>query len=406
MLGTLHYATQERPPAKVTIIGTIDKGFFMADGEWTCYRRNYFSCVCSFTLNPYYPGVPLEYTASGTTRPVTVQGFAVGISAVVSDNDQHTIELVQHTPKRDKGPIKNPDRVSIMAKHDSAGHGHSHGHSHMSIYTNNSSIAQGPGHGHGHNHQVYPDGWVTSETNGNGPQTEWTFERIQFKQATQNNGKRRAAQQFYHILVELYANTGDIGSENWVKIAQRKSAKMIVRGRSPGHYQNGRQGSAGNLPPGTTGPLGGYQPISGVGDFTGNPLLSTYGGYDTRSSIYTNHRHHALPPETLVPPEEEKAMEGNKGYSYYPGAIYEGHSDQRIELFNHSSVSDAIPSQIPAEDDVSTKIKSEYSNPNTLPRLMNPASSTDRGRCGPFEGKPNSNGYYPHVSPSMGITMP
>src|SRR4051812_34155555 len=25
------------------IFGKIDKGFFMADNDWTCYRRNYFS---------------------------------------------------------------------------------------------------------------------------------------------------------------------------------------------------------------------------------------------------------------------------------------------------------------------------------------------------------------------------
>lgn len=79
------------------------------------------------------------------------------------------------------------------------------------------------------------------------PQTEHTFERIQFKQATANNGKRRAAQQYYRLVIELHAHVGELGrrvADQWLKAAHRKSARLVVRGRSPEHYQAERRMSA------------------------------------------------------------------------------------------------------------------------------------------------------------------
>jgi hypothetical protein len=60
-----------------------------------------------------------------------------------------------------------------------------------------------------------------------------TFERVQFKTATANNGKRRAAQQYYVLLVELYAETS---AGKTFRVATAQSAPLVVRGRSPGHY--------------------------------------------------------------------------------------------------------------------------------------------------------------------------
>jgi hypothetical protein len=60
-----------------------------------------------------------------------------------------------------------------------------------------------------------------------------TFERMQFKTATANNGKRRAAQQYYEIVLDLYANTSQ-GKQ--IKVASCVSSPLVVRGRSPGHY--------------------------------------------------------------------------------------------------------------------------------------------------------------------------
>ena len=45
------------------ISGSIDKGFFLSESDWTCYRRNYFSTVCSFTLNPLPQQAGIAFTA-------------------------------------------------------------------------------------------------------------------------------------------------------------------------------------------------------------------------------------------------------------------------------------------------------------------------------------------------------
>lgn len=415
-LGTLNYHDPNRTTAKMGVHGCIDKGFFQADGEWTCYRRNYFSCVCHYTLSPYFAGVPVDFTPGPSTargQSQTVHGFAMSITAAVADNDQHAIDLVQHTPKRDKGPTTAPPRVPLMAKPDPGNHGQ------MGMYSGNAGL----GHG-GTSTQHYPDGWVSSEPATNSPQTECTFERIQFKQATQNNGKRRAAQQYYHLIIELWANIGGVakGSESWVKVAYRKSAKMIVRGRSPGHYQNERRGSSSNGPPGSAGSVGSYHGISGVNDFNPNQMLNNFGNYNAQSTVYPTHppRQNAVPTEAIIPPEESKEIENTKGYQYYPGTIYENQSEQKVDLFNHQSESETAPHAASSSSaDMTVKEKSEYEHvsggastslSNTLPRLVHPPllSSDRHRRCGPFDGKGSSSGYYPThaMSPStMSITM-
>jgi meiosis-specific transcription factor NDT80 len=226
------------------IFGRIDKGFFMADNDWTCYRRNYFSLNCSYTLSPL-PNGTIHLLHHGGSSP-QVYGFALSIAAVVDGRDGKSIELVQHTPKRDKGPQEKPARIALAPRPPpSAG-----------LYP--SSDLRG----------IYDSGFGQ---NPNQPATEATFERIQFKNATANNGKRRAAQQYYHLLVELFADIGpqsrqggsshasSSSEENgrWIKIATRMSAPMVVRGRSPGHYQSERRGSNASTGPGGSGGAGG-----------------------------------------------------------------------------------------------------------------------------------------------------
>ncbi|CAG8673815.1 5168_t:CDS:2 [Dentiscutata erythropus] len=119
-----------------------------------------------------------------------ISQFLLGITARVSNSDKK-IELVQHTPKRDKGPQMVPVPKPIRAG----------GNLNLSSVGSNSNIV--------------------------------TFERIQFKTATANNGKRRAAQQYYVVMVDLYAQTEN-GEQ--FRVATSTSAPLVVRGRSPGHY--------------------------------------------------------------------------------------------------------------------------------------------------------------------------
>lgn len=390
-LGTLQYADGNGTPAKVDISGTIDKGFFLSEGEWTCYRRNYFSCVCSFSLTPNFAGTPLQFTARDSTQSLQVFGFAMSISAVVSDNDQHNIELVQHTPKRDKGPIMKPEKIRLAAKQPPTAHPH------LAMYPDNV----------GNPRPIFRDNF-SSQGNAQSSPTEHTFERIQFKQATQNNGKRRAAQQYYQLVVELWA---DIGTQNhsgdqYVKIAFRKSSKMIVRGRSPGHYQNDRRGSQSSGPGGSAGTLGGYSTINSMGDLATNAIMAP-GGYgqnfDTRGNVY-GMRHHDLSPDTaMISPEDAKAMETTKEYQYYPGPIYESHPD-RVEMFHPRSGSEMSIPHMATGFDPNGKVKHEYDN-TTLPSIFHPTALASGRRPGLFEGKPSSSGYYPSMMPPSGEDM-
>jgi len=120
--------------------------------------------------------------------------------------------------------------------------------------------------------------------------------------ATANNGMHRAQQQYYHLIVELWANIQKLQEQqpNWIKIAQRVSQPVVVRGRSPGCYQNEGPHSA-NTPHGPGGSRAGAGDV--VGRSFGNGL-----------SMYGN---------SGLDEDKEKTIEGFDGYQYYPSPIYE-----------------------------------------------------------------------------------
>ncbi|KAI1821542.1 hypothetical protein F4861DRAFT_456372 [Xylaria intraflava] len=387
--GQLLYGDGATPGAgthvKVDIQGVIDKGFFLSEGEWTCYRRNYFSCVCSYSLSPHYPNATMQYVQTGSATPYQVLGFAMSISAVVSDSDSQSIELVQHTPKRDKGPTMKPEKVKLLPKPpQQASHP-------LGMYQDHHAIAGG-------SRPIYDGGYQS----GQAPfATEHTFERIQFKQATANNGKRRAAQQYYHLVVELYV---DVGSQNpsdqYIKVAERKSAKMIVRGRSPGHYQTERRGSTSSGPGGSSG-MGSYPSSQALGGEYGagssNLLPSAYSGtYDARSGHYNTTRHPEIGMEPMIPTEEAKAIDTTKDYQYYPSTIYDGvEPRQGIEMFTHRNEQDTIMAATSSTVDPGiSKVKHEYDY--TLPSIVyHPGPAFYPRSCSRFEGRATSAGLYP-----------
>ncbi|KAJ2302102.1 hypothetical protein IWW55_003576, partial [Coemansia sp. RSA 2706] len=166
----------------------VDRGFFMSDSDWTCYRRNYFQVSCAFALSPTSPGPFMVADREGMRA---VRHFLIGISARVAANSAR-VELVQHTPKRDKGPQITPQPQPVRP-----------------------------------NEMPDPSASVAA-----------SFERLQFKTATANNGKRRAAQQYYVLELALYADCAD-GTR--VLVATTESPPIVVRGRSPGHYADSRR---------------------------------------------------------------------------------------------------------------------------------------------------------------------
>ena len=201
----------------------IEKGFFRADGDWTCYRRNYFSVGCSYSLNPRVDFKQLSLlrgiSGSGISKPI--QSFAVTIAAAIEGEDGKPIELVQHTPKRAEGPMASPELVKLHPCLEAA-----------DSELLNAAMSRNP-------YALDPD---PSHPLLSDPSCHF-FERLQFKKATANNGKRRAAQQYFHIRAELWAEvcSADTARKTRLKIVQRCSVPVVVRGRSPGHYQEERR---------------------------------------------------------------------------------------------------------------------------------------------------------------------
>lgn len=370
-----HLETSNHDIIKPEIFGRIDKGFFQADGDWTCYRRNYFSLCCSYTLSPNIPNgsMYLLQPHSGQQGP-QVHSFAMSIAAVVDGRGGKTVDLVQHTPKRDKGPQDKPARITL-APRPPVPHG---------MYGDSLS-------GSGRSTLYDSQGFTQ---NPNQPAMEANFERIQFKNATANNGKRRAAQQYYHLLVELFADIGSHApaSERWVMIASRMSAPMVVRGRSPGHYQSDRRGSnSSNSGPGSgAGGAGSYTPSGNIGrapgdiGMSGTSSMMGSSSYGHNSYDRSGHYGRLGFTEQNVTDEEAKFIAGPSPYLYYGDAM---HGDENNRH--------GLPSM---SDYTTSKVKHEYSSPfhSTLPSL----SSYDWSlrRCGPFEGVGESKGFYPTMA--------
>jgi hypothetical protein len=115
---------------------------------------------------------------------------------------------VQHAPHRDKGPQLRPQKIKMLPIETDI--------------RNQISIQS------------------KSDDERSQARTYHTFERIQFQNATANNGKRRTQQQYFRLAVELWAETCQEGSldTECVKVVHQYSARLVIRGRSPGHYHN------------------------------------------------------------------------------------------------------------------------------------------------------------------------
>ncbi|KAF3080478.1 hypothetical protein TWF102_002172 [Orbilia oligospora] len=276
----------------------IDKGFFLSDNDWTCYRRNYFSVGCSYSLYPQPSGGVYLQSHQGVDH---VAGFAVKISAAVEGAGGKPVELVQHTPKRDKGPQMQPGIIKLIPQSAS---GNQFGGS-----LSGNVMKHGSEYDYNYPHAHLP----------HQPLNQAVYDRIQFKSATANNGKRRAAQQYYHLVVELYAeivSTVSGESDNsYVLVAKRISAPMVVRGRSPGHYVDERKHNR----PTSAGPDGkgsGTQPSTPATSYApGIGLPADHHSYYAKAAqpgVGADHEHYGHP----LPSEGDQPT-----YSYYPQAL-------------------------------------------------------------------------------------
>ncbi|KAF9639102.1 putative ndt80 like dna-binding family protein [Lasiodiplodia theobromae] len=192
----------------------IEKGFFFSsDRTWTTYRRNYFSVNCSYTLDPYFPHGRLYLSRRNRNAPEQIQAIAMTLSAAIDGAAGKSIELVQHTPKRHKGPQLQIQMERLLP-----------------IPPSREETIAPP---------FLPFQEPYSPIDLSVTSHQHTFERIQFKSATANNGKGRAQQQYCHLFIELYADVRRTFEDlpEWVRVARRMSAPLVVRGRSPSHYE-------------------------------------------------------------------------------------------------------------------------------------------------------------------------
>lgn len=391
--------TADGQNVNLNIDAKVEKGFFVSpEGVWTCYRRNYFAVNVHFNLLPWANNARLYLNQKNGKPQEQIQAFAISLAAAVDGSGGKTIELIQHTPKRDKGPQIQMKKVDL-APLPPGKHGE---HGYMNNYHQSSP---GPGpilpfQGANQEQQSFSP---TSHTNNS---HQHTFERIQFKSATANNGKRRAQQQYYHLIVELWADLrGSRDTEpRWFKIAARSSHPVVVRGRSPSHYSHeGPQNPAGSRGAGSGGGSGtgphGYG-ANGTTQYTTSYRngLSGGGSSGLGAGIYrgTNYSldpspmgSHSVssasslsggPVESFVgdhhmaDDEDAKIIQSHSDYQYYPAPIYE-------------AVQPKIEGPVPPV----SRIKEEYPGPAAI------GGSWQVGACGRFQGMESSRGYYSDV---------
>ncbi|KAH7350273.1 hypothetical protein BKA66DRAFT_292267 [Pyrenochaeta sp. MPI-SDFR-AT-0127] len=417
-----HTSSTETPPfntqdtyGTITCEGTtvtpnidakIEKGFFYStDRVWTCYRRNYFAVNVSFTLSPWISNARL-YLDQGNGKPIEqIQSMAVSLAAAVDGTGGKSIELIQHTPKRDKGPQLSMKKELLTPT--PPGKSHEHGGYGLNSYHQSSTVPgpQLPLQNDSDSSQQYSP---TSHANSS---FQHSFERIQFKSATANNGKRRAQQQYYHLIVELWANVQSSrdAEPRWVKIASRCSQPVVVRGRSPSHYQNEGPHNAGT-PRGAPGSgLGGngHHGLSSNGRTSYSNYsngLSGGGATGMGGSMYRGNTYSLDPSpvgshsvssasslsggpaeglvgdQHMVDDDDTKMMDAPHDYSYYPAPIY----DNMPSKLEHTL---PLPER---------RVKEEYAGPASI------AAAWQGGGCGRFQGMETSRGYYPDVHAHTG----
>ncbi|KAF2729972.1 p53-like transcription factor [Polyplosphaeria fusca] len=409
---TYYEITCEGTPVTLNIEAKIDKGFFLSsDRTWTCYRRNYFAVSVFYGLTPWVPNgrLYLNHSQPGK-QPEQIQSMAVSLAAAVDGSGGKSIELIQHTPKRDKGP-QLPMKKEPLAP-TPPGKSHEHGYNLNAFHTTTSSIApQLPMQENADSNHSYSP---TTHSNSN---YQCSFERIQFKSATANNGKRRAQQQYYHLVAELWANVQSARETEprWIKIAARSSAAVVVRGRSPSHYSNeGPHNPAGNAR-GSGGPGVGGSGHHGLGSNGGAGYrggysngLSGSGGSGMSGHMYRGGTSYSVDPspagshsissasslsggpaeglagdQQMVDDEENKMMDGHEGYQYFPAPLYDSmHAKSEVH---------GLP--MPER----RIIKEEYPGSGAI------ASGWQVGNCGRFQGMETSRGYYPDVHAHAGF---
>lgn len=201
--------------------------------SWTCYRRNYFTVVCRLELHAGFAQGEIKLHRSSSAARVKAMGLK--LSACTFGNDPTYVELTQQAYKKRELPRNDAGIgiVEVIPALSAVG-------GQVARIASTSEVNQIP--------MTSPD--TSSELCSRqyrDPErdcivTGWTFERVQYKHATTNSGTRNATQQFFRLVIEVFADIRGQDSEEpvWIKVAQQFSDKIIVRGAQPRRFRQSR----------------------------------------------------------------------------------------------------------------------------------------------------------------------
>lgn len=185
--------------------------FNPGDGKWTSYSKDYFAVSVSYTLDPWVPNARLYLIQDGE-EVHQIQCFAVCLSAVVDGVQDASVELSQHTPMREEGPGFDVEKVLLPPSPPGK-----------------AGTLCGP---------ILPL-QPESET-GHADTYQLTFERVQFKSATDDNGEL-GTHQYFRVIAELWVNVQTVSDADlhWVKIVTGASHPLVIAENHLGHCHEG-----------------------------------------------------------------------------------------------------------------------------------------------------------------------
>lgn len=218
----------------------IDRGFELASsGNWIGYKRNYFTLVAAFDLDIDFATFANSgfYTIRNTEHGqenVPIKHFAISIQAKCSETEAQ-VSLVQHTPKRDKGP-QNPPSVfaavpGTLPDHQTVKEScNKRNDTKLELmkrifnFDRKNYLTQ---HGEGSFLRNYPDNSIARVAR---------FERIQFTKSIRTKGSNMA-QKYFSLSAKLLAIVpGSDQQDEQIVLACSKTPGLLVRGRSPSKY--------------------------------------------------------------------------------------------------------------------------------------------------------------------------
>lgn len=231
----------------------IDRGFEMGEtGTWIGYKRNYFTLVASFSFenfeferflhSKFYTFEKLSRSSVGENK-VEISYFAIRLVAKCSDDDV-SISLIQHTPKRDKGPQFPPpiypavpgflpDHSTVRASCNKRNNGKIENMNKV-FYFDRADYY------HSTNLSALKDNSVLKNYPSDSIARVARFERIQFSSSIRIKSTSINSR-YFTLHVELL---GIIEDEDLqiqpILLSSIETPPLIVRGRSPSNYHKDR----------------------------------------------------------------------------------------------------------------------------------------------------------------------